>query len=612
MTGGDSAMLKLEPVCPLSSLSDLKMSEWKQDCPSLKQLDVSHNKLSTMLPLEDAHWLNQVRLDHNHISSIADRTFSGMANLRTLSITDNSLREVRSSWLQDLPRLETLLLDSNNISDLLADTFTNLTQLTRLSLTNNHLQSISVRAGLKAVQSLDVSGNQLLTVPTAALQAMPALYHLVMDNNPLPALLKASFSNLTDLNALHLCHMPEMVMVDVGAFQNLPALTVLRLYNNPRLVYLSPHALNNVSNLRELYLHSSNLAAVPFDLLRPLQALTQFSMYGNPLLCDCNVFWLVSALQVGVQVGEQVPMTAYGRVRAAFLEPQLLRCKGPNSRVGRRVIDLTGVKSACSPSVIALQGPTVYKPLGHPLALYCKGLGIPHPVSHWSIPPRASRKWLDLGEGTILLGNVSGTDSGRYTCNMSSAEGWSSSTLQLKVYSPAVQLLLLSSSPYFLTYTWNGTGSTRYSSDYLLLWRPLGGSRQPYKHIRIKVFMRSYTLGMLVPGTDYEVCLAYEHGLLAHRLSCEVTRTPYPTSHRPSRTAISIITVTTIAIVFTLACVVTMCCRGYCSHRRRRKILYAKIKSSDQNIPLNALYDSQSTLSSAPPTYTLHYETIRR
>jgi Leucine-rich repeat (LRR) protein len=137
----------------------------------LRTLDLSHNKLQSILPetfaggvattlqllwlsdnqldsLDESifagmHALVELHLSVNQLSSLSINTFAELTSLSSLYLSSNQLESVDGRLFERLGQLRTLALNQNKLSALAPDTFASLTNLEHLDLGENQLQVIN-------------------------------------------------------------------------------------------------------------------------------------------------------------------------------------------------------------------------------------------------------------------------------------------------------------------------------------------------------------------------------------------------------------------------------------------------------------------------------------
>uniref|UniRef100_A0A3B5BBE6 LRRCT domain-containing protein n=1 Tax=Stegastes partitus TaxID=144197 RepID=A0A3B5BBE6_9TELE len=173
---------------------------------------------------------------------------------------------------------------------------------------------------------LDLSGNQLMKIPTALLQKLPNLDNLDLANNQLEKIPANSLDSLSKLERLNMQN-NKLNTLDASVFQTTRNLTSLFLTRN-KLSKLPQNLFQELTQLRHLSLDDNQLSHIPAGLLDPLTSLDEegLDLTGNPFLCDGKVEYLWRWLQKNKT--------------KAFL-PETITCGGPESLVGRPVMSLT-------------------------------------------------------------------------------------------------------------------------------------------------------------------------------------------------------------------------------------------------------------------------------
>ena len=275
----------------------------------LLSLDLSHNDLTT-LEAETFTGLSNLRslnMEANWRLTLTDHILDGLSGLEVLDISGCGIRTIGMDLFSDLNMLTDLDLGSNMISSLDADRFVNLSQLVHLDLRNNMMQGVTKHSfnGLSAITTLSLQSNKLeidnevareifrpfqrlehLNIkhglsPTFTPEVLPKLFlplqsliHLDLSENNLTTLPKDTFQAQHQLMELRLDdnHL-EIVSFDVRQMEKLEVLDV----RNNNIAYITPHATHGI------------------DILKQHSNITIF-IDGNPLLCDCRhsefVSWL--------------------------------------------------------------------------------------------------------------------------------------------------------------------------------------------------------------------------------------------------------------------------------------------------------------------------------
>lgn len=238
--------------------------------------------------------LTELRLERNHLRSIAPGAFDSLGNLSTLTLSGNLLESLP-------PAL-----------------FLHVSCVTRLTLFENPLEELpEVLFGeMAGLRELWLNGTNLRTLPAAAFRNLSGLQTLGLTRNPLlSALPRGLFHGLTELRVLAL-HTNALEALPEDALRGLGRLRQVSLRHN-RLRALPRTLFRNLSSLVTVQLEHNQLKTLPGDVFAALPQLTRVLLGHNPWLCDCGLWpflqWLRHHLEL---LGPDEP-------------PQ---CKGPESR----------------------------------------------------------------------------------------------------------------------------------------------------------------------------------------------------------------------------------------------------------------------------------------
>ena len=109
--------------------------------PSLKSLDLSQNKIVSILEYSLNHAVNleDLNLDQNNIKALEKTSFHGLNNLISLSLSNNEITVVQSDWFAPLLSLVNLFMDNNRIYSFEPDLFKWPPNLVQLHLVGNKI-----------------------------------------------------------------------------------------------------------------------------------------------------------------------------------------------------------------------------------------------------------------------------------------------------------------------------------------------------------------------------------------------------------------------------------------------------------------------------------------
>lgn len=204
--GLGGAWSQAEQQCPASC-------ECSEAARTVKCINKNLNKVPKNLP----SYVTNLFITRNNIESLQEGTFNQtLSDLSSLSLSSNHLQELGSHVFKNLPSLRQLDLSNNeleNVSPLLFQVAPSLSSpLLELNLSSSlyNLSMITLLAdalqngGLRNLQKLDLSGNNLLYVPDGIFSSMPNLKHLDLSNNSLLSFQDGVFANLSHLQTLDL------------------------------------------------------------------------------------------------------------------------------------------------------------------------------------------------------------------------------------------------------------------------------------------------------------------------------------------------------------------------------------------------------------------------
>lgn len=126
------------------------------------------------------------------------------------------------------------------------------------------------------------------------LNEVPALIpddttELYLDVNNIRSL-PSEIGRLTKLQRLDLSN-NNLVTLPDHIFSNFTNLATLILSYN-QLECMAPTSFSGLHKLRILSLHGNNISSIPYGAFKDLTSLTHLALGGNQLYCDCNLKWL--------------------------------------------------------------------------------------------------------------------------------------------------------------------------------------------------------------------------------------------------------------------------------------------------------------------------------
>ncbi|KAI7800947.1 putative leucine-rich repeat and fibronectin type III domain-containing protein 1-like [Triplophysa rosa] len=322
----------------------------------------------------------ELRLTDNFITSVRRKDFLNMTSLVHLTLSRNTISQIAPHAFVGLKALRALHMDGNRLTLINSDQLKGLINLRHLILGNNQIhqvESSTFDEFVSTIEDLDLSYNNLRTLPWEAIARMTNINTLTLDHN------------LIDY-------------IGVGTFMLLTKLVRLDMTSN-RLQNLPPDTLfHHAQVLSDPKMSSSSKLTVSFG--------------GNPLHCNCELLWL----------------------RRLTREDDLETCASPEHLMDKYFWSIQEEEFICEPPLITKHQVTKpYVMEGQGVTLKCKAMGDPEPAIHWRFPDgklvhNNSRTILyDNGTLDILITTLK--DSGAFNCVASNAAGIATASVEVNM-----------------------------------------------------------------------------------------------------------------------------------------------------------------------------------
>lgn len=323
----------------------------------------------------------ELRLTDNFITVLRRKDFANMTSLVHLTLSRNTISQILPHAFADLRALRALHMNSNRLAAVRRDHFRGLANLRHLILGNNQIRRIEPGAFddfLGTVEDLDLSYNNLDTLPWAAVGQMTSLNTLTLDHNLIE-------------------HIAE------GTFAQLHKLVRLDMTSN-RLQKLPPDSLF----LRAQVQADARGAAHPGTLT--------VSFGGNPLHCNCELLWL----------------------RRLTREDDLETCASPEHLMDKYFWSIPEEEFMCEAPLITRQyASRAFIVEGQGVSLKCKAVGDPEPSIHWIGPDgklvHNSSRATVYDNGTLDVHITTLKDDGAFTCIASNAAGEATAAVEVAI-----------------------------------------------------------------------------------------------------------------------------------------------------------------------------------
>jgi len=179
--------------------------------------------------------LDILLLERNGLQTIEVGAFNGLTKLTYLSMRGNGIGKITKGTFEMLTGLEYLGLDYNKIERLDVDVFLGLINLQRVNMEGNELMSLhpDIFVGLPKLERLYLGANKGLQIPTDRhFITSHSLKYLDLHKCNIISVSVETFAKISALETLDLSH-NNLKRIDISILRSLPHLSALHLYGNP-------------------------------------------------------------------------------------------------------------------------------------------------------------------------------------------------------------------------------------------------------------------------------------------------------------------------------------------------------------------------------------------
>ncbi|KAK7070458.1 hypothetical protein SK128_002722 [Halocaridina rubra] len=292
------------PSCPLYSdiypctcYWDTDLNQPDLDCRNIVNLNELIAIFQTAFFPEKRFW--RIRLSGAQLGDLPEDLFNDVqfdeVRMNNCNITSVHPEAFRSSK----PNMDTMELYSNLLTD---DSFPWSTlgeylRLWRVHLHHNLFTRFPVLTSL-AIEDINLWETPISTFSGVSFEGAPNLR--IIDVNPnIIGFAEDSFISLQNLEELHLNNNQLGDLEEGQIVLNSPNFKYLYLNNNS-ISDIHPNAITGVTSTRlKLFLEDNLLTTVKEEVFLPLMSRMldgwgELDLEGNPLVCDCEMYWLLS------------------------------------------------------------------------------------------------------------------------------------------------------------------------------------------------------------------------------------------------------------------------------------------------------------------------------
>ncbi|NWW31707.1 LRRN4 protein, partial [Panurus biarmicus] len=254
----------------------------------LETLDLSNNLLEEVNGTEIANLprLRVLSLRHNHLWSVRWGSET-LSSLLKLDLSFNKLSSVPSCHSSALPNLRWLSLAGNPLIEIQPLAFSCYPQLQVLNLSSTLLGQDDSRGIRDSAFAISTDPNEVTNRPGNSINVLDLSGTFFEKIQPEWA------RDLTNLRSLHLTNMPWLRSLDSDFFKSLPGLRELQCQDSPSLGFVQTEMFDSAPHLSHLSFENCNLSSFNPWNTNSSDGIT-INLYGNPLLCNCQLSWLLS------------------------------------------------------------------------------------------------------------------------------------------------------------------------------------------------------------------------------------------------------------------------------------------------------------------------------
>ncbi|XP_054146326.1 leucine-rich repeat neuronal protein 4 [Melozone crissalis] len=258
---------------------------------ALQSLDLSNNLLQEVNGTEIAN-LPQLRvlsLRHNHLWAVRWGSET-LSSLLKLDLSFNKLSSVPSCLGSALPNLRWLSLAGNPLIEIQPLAFSCYPQLQVLNLSVTLLGQDDSRGIRDSAFAISTDPHGAMDRPGNSIEVLDLSRTFLETIRPEWA------RGLASLRSLYLTNMPRLRSLDSDFLRSLPGLRELHCQDSHSLGFVQTEVFDSAPHLSHLSFENCNLSSFNPWNTNSSDGIT-INLHGNPLLCSCQLSWLLSTPQ---------------------------------------------------------------------------------------------------------------------------------------------------------------------------------------------------------------------------------------------------------------------------------------------------------------------------
>ncbi|NXK46346.1 LRRN4 protein, partial [Chauna torquata] len=254
---------------------------------ALETLDLSNNLLEEVNGTEIAN-LSRLRilsLRQNHLQAVRWGS-EALSSLHFLDLSFNKLSSVPSCHTSFLPSLRWLSLAGNPLIEIQPLAFSCYPQLKFLNLSATLLGQDDRRGIRESAFAISTSPSEATNRPGSTINVLD------LSGTFLEKIQSEWTKDLPNLRSLHLTKMSRLRSLNTD-FKSMPHLRELNCRDSHSLGFVRTEMFESALHLSHLSFQNCNLSSFnPWNINSADSII--INLYGNPLLCDCRLSWLLS------------------------------------------------------------------------------------------------------------------------------------------------------------------------------------------------------------------------------------------------------------------------------------------------------------------------------